>query len=74
MVCDLQSSIKSGYFEDEVVLTIAHAARLVDRNRFFNARMGEKKWRAIDLFEGYELDESAPKALVREAVDCNTTP
>ncbi len=52
-------------------LTFAHGAQLVDRNGLFNAGLGGKKWRAIDLFEGDELDGAAFKELVREAVVYN---
>ena len=44
---------------------------LVDRNGLFNAGLGGKKWRAIDLFDGDELDGAAFKELVREAVGHN---
>ena len=56
---------------EKVKLTFAHGAQLADRNGLFNAGLGGKKWRAIDLFEGDELDGAAFKELVREAVDYN---
>ena len=38
--------------KEKVKLTFAHGAQLSDRNGLFNAGLGGKKWRAIDLFEG----------------------
>ena len=55
----------------KVKLTFAHGAQFADRNGLFNAGLGGKKWRAIDVFEGDELDGSAFKELVREAVVYN---
>ena len=49
----------------------ARGRSYVDRSGLFNAGLGGKKWWAIDLFEGDELDEVAFKELVREAVVYN---
>ena len=57
--------------KEKVKLTFAHGAQLADRNGLFNAGLGGKKWRAIDLFEGDELDGAAFKELVREVVGHN---
>ena len=57
--------------KEKVKLTFAHGAQLADRNGLFNAGLGGKKWRAIDLCEGDELDGAAFNELVREAVDYN---
>ena len=57
--------------KEKVKLTFAHGAQLVGRNGLLNAGLGGKKWRAIDLFEGDELDGVAFKELVREAVVYN---
>ncbi len=54
--------------KEKVKMTFADGAQLVDRDGLFNAGLGGKKWRAIDLYEGDELDEEAFKELVREAV------
>ena len=56
--------------KEKVKLTFAHGAQLADRNGL-NAGLGGKKWWAIDLFEGDELDGAAFKELVREAVGHN---
>ena len=57
--------------KENVKLTFAHGGQLADRHGLFNAGLGGKKWRAIDLFEGDELDGAAFKELVREAVGHN---
>lgn len=54
-----------------VKLTFAHGAALPDRAGLFNAGFGGGTRRAIDLREGDELDETAFKALVREAAAFN---
>ena len=58
---------------DKVKLTFSQGARLSDPNKLFNAGLGGKKWRAIDLFEGDELNEAALMDLVRSAVHLNTS-
>ena len=57
--------------KEKVKLTFAHGGRLVGWNGLLNACLGGKKWRAIDLFEGDELDGAAFKELVRDAVVYN---
>ena len=51
-----------------VKLTFAKGAALQDPARLFNASLDGNVRRAIDIHEGEEVDESAFKALVREAV------
>lgn len=51
----------------KVKVTFANGAALVDPKKLFNAGLGGKKWRSIDLFEGDKINESALKALVKEA-------
>ena len=55
----------------KVKLTFAYGARLPDPDKLFNAGLGGKVWRAIDLFEGDRINERALKNLVRAAVDYN---
>jgi hypothetical protein len=55
----------------KVKLTFAHGARLPDPDKVFNAGLEGNAWRAIDFFEGDEIDERALKNLVRAAVDYN---
>ena len=58
-------------YKDKVKLTFAKGASLDDRERLFNASLDAGTRRAIDLREGDEIDESAFKTLVREAVAAN---
>lgn len=58
--------------KDKVKITFFHGARLRDPRKLFNAGLGGGQWRAIDLHEGDEIDATAFKALVREAVSFNT--
>lgn len=57
--------------KDKVKLTFAHGASFPDPDKLFNAGFGGKVWRAIDFFEGDEIDERALKQLVRAAIDHN---
>ncbi|HWL86529.1 MAG TPA: DUF1801 domain-containing protein [Polyangiaceae bacterium] len=57
--------------KDKVKLTFSHGASLPDPDALFNAGLDGKVWRAIDLFEGDEINERALKKLVRSAVDYN---
>ena len=58
--------------KDKVKLTFTNGAHLKDPGKVFNAGLGGKKWRAIDIYEGDQIDRTALKALLREAVDYNT--
>jgi len=57
--------------KDKVKLTFSHGASLPDPDKLFNAGFGGKVWRAIDVFEGDEIDGQALKNLVRAAIDFN---
>ena len=59
-------------FKDKVKLTFQSGAMLRDRDNVFNAGLSGNKWRAIDSFEGDEIDKAGFKKLVREAVSYNT--
>ena len=54
-----------------VKLTFAKGASLKDPARLFNSSLDGNVRRAIDIHEGEAVDESAFKALVREAVAVN---
>jgi len=54
-----------------VRLTFPQGARLDDAAGLFNARLDGSTVRAIDVFEGVEIDEGALRRLVREAVAAN---
>ncbi len=58
-------------YKDKVKLTFAKGASLEDPTGLFNASMDAGTRRALDLFEGDELDERAFVALVQEAVALN---
>lgn len=57
--------------KDKVKLTFIHGASLPDPDQLFNAGLGGKVWRAIDLFEGDKINERVLKNLVRAAIDYN---
>jgi hypothetical protein len=57
--------------KEKVKLTFSHGASLPDPDKLFNNGFGGKVWRAIDLFEGDRIDESALRDLVRAAVEHN---
>src|ERR1700681_4605399 len=54
-----------------VKLTFANGASLKDPARLFNASLDGNVRRAIDIHDGEDVDESAFKALVRQAVALN---
>src|SRR3954447_15834692 len=54
-----------------VKLTFAKGASLKDPTRLFNSSLDGHVRRAIDIHEGEDVDESAFKALVRQAVALN---
>lgn len=58
-------------YKDKVKLTFAHGAQFDDPKKLFNASIEGNVRRAIDLFEGDEIDAEAFKTLVREAAARN---
>jgi len=58
-------------YKSVVKLTFAKGASLKDPARLFNSSLDGKVRRAIDIREGEEVDASAFKALIREAVALN---
>jgi hypothetical protein len=58
-------------YKDKVKLTFARGAVLDDPKRLFNSSLEGGVRRAIDFREGDDVDESAFKALIREAVAAN---
>ena len=56
-----------------VKLTFAKGASLKDPVRLFNSSLDGNARRAIDIYEGEGVDESAFKALVRQAVALNSS-
>jgi len=60
-------------YKDKVKLTFARGASLTDPKRLFNSSLDGGTRRAIDFREGDGVDESAFKALIREAVEANAS-
>ena len=58
-------------YKDKIKLTFARGAALEDPSGLFNSSLGGGTRRAIDIPEGAKLDESAFKALIREAIAAN---
>ena len=65
LVCTIET------YKDKVKVTFAKGASLDDPSGIFNASLDAGTRRAVDIFEGDELDEDAFVALVREAVAAN---
>ncbi|MGQ0639758.1 MAG: DUF1801 domain-containing protein [Gemmatimonadaceae bacterium] len=60
-------------YKKVVKLTFAKGASLKDPARLFNSGLDSKVRRAIDIHEGEDVDESAFKTLVRQAVVLNSS-
>jgi hypothetical protein len=59
-------------YKSVVKLTFARGASLDDPARLFNSSLEGNVRRAIDIHEGEEVDESAFRALILQAVALNT--
>jgi hypothetical protein len=59
-------------YKNVVKLTFSRGASLTDPAGLFNSSLEGNARRAIDIHEGDEVDESAFKALVRQAVALNS--
>ncbi|MFI4866262.1 MAG: DUF1801 domain-containing protein [Steroidobacterales bacterium] len=59
-------------YKTAVKLTFAKGASLKDPTRLFNSSLEGNVRRAIDIHEGEEIDSSAFKALVRQAIALNS--
>ena len=60
-------------YKAAVKLTFMNGASLDDPTELFNSSLGGNTRRAIDIHEGDTIDADAFKALVRAAVDFNTS-
>jgi hypothetical protein len=60
-------------YKNVVKLTFFKGAQLRDPSELFNSGLEGNARRAIDLHEGEKVDESAFRALVRDAVALNTS-
>ena len=65
LICTIET------YMDKVKVTFAKGASLDDPSGIFNASLDAGTRRAVDVFEGDELDGDAFVALVREALDAN---
>ena len=60
-------------YKEHVKMTFAKGASLEDPSGLFNSSLEGNVRRAIDFHEGDRIDEEALKALVRSAVELNTS-
>lgn len=60
-------------YKNVVKLTFANGARMKDPKKLFNSSLEGNVRRAIDFHKGDKVDESAFKALIREAAALNTS-
>ncbi|MFN2636111.1 MAG: DUF1801 domain-containing protein [Gemmatimonadaceae bacterium] len=60
-------------YKNVVKLTFAKGASLKDPRRLFNSSLDGNTRRAIDIHEGEEVDASAFKTLIRQAVALNSS-
>jgi hypothetical protein len=60
-------------YKSVVKLTFFKGASLEDPAKLFNSSLGGNTRRAIDIPEGEEVDADAFKALIRAAVELNTS-
>ncbi len=60
----------AGVLKERVRLTLVAGSRLPDPKKLFNAMLNGKS-RAIDVYEGDKLNETALKALIRAGVEIN---
>jgi hypothetical protein len=60
-------------YKNIVKMTFAKGASLEDPSGLFNSSLEGNTRRAIDLHEGEKIDEKALKALIRAAVELNTS-
>jgi hypothetical protein len=60
-------------YKDKVKMTFAKGASVDDPKGLFNSSLGGNTRRAIDFFEGEEIDEAALVELIRAAVALNAS-
>jgi hypothetical protein len=65
--------VAAGAFKDHVKLNFFKGASLQDPHSLFNAGLDAKASRAIDIYEGDSLDETALQELIRAAVAQNSS-
>jgi hypothetical protein len=57
--------------KNTVRLNFPKGARIKDPQKLFNTRLDSKTVRAIDFYEGDDVDQAALQALILEAVAAN---
>lgn len=60
-------------YKNVVKVTFSKGAQMKDPKKLFNSSLEGNARRAIDFHEGDKVDESAFKALIRDAVALNTS-
>jgi hypothetical protein len=60
-------------YKDKIKLTFAKGASVKDPARLFNSSLDGNTRRAIDIHETEEIDASAFKALIRQAIALNSS-
>jgi hypothetical protein len=60
-------------YKTHVKMTFAKGAFLKDPSKLFNSSLEGNLRRAIDFPEGAKIDEKALKALIREAIELNSS-
>ena len=71
-VWELNGGICTGEsYKDKVKLTFHKGASLPDPHKLFNSSLEGNVRRALDIFEGDEVDAAAFKALIRAAIELN---
>ena len=60
-------------YQNVVKLTFAHGAAVPDPSNLFNSSLQGNTRRAIDIHESDKINEKALKALIRAAVELNTS-
>jgi len=68
--CDGMVSVANPH-RDKVKWTFSKGAHFADPGHLFNAGLGGKEWRAIDIFENDRPDEAALSLLVKTAIAYN---
>jgi hypothetical protein len=61
-------------YKDKVKMTFAKGASLKDPIGLFNSSLDGKTRRAIDIYQGDQINEKAFKALILAAIELNTSP
>jgi len=59
--------------KNAVRLTFPHGAQLKDPTQLFNTRLDSQTVRAVDFLQGDDVDETALKGLILQAIELNTT-